>query len=80
MPNSFFFYEFIFDEMIPGAKAYKVQLGGDRLTGVWNVQKLLQRLGTTILTYVACQSMWCNTIMLKDDLFSMYLLDPGGGL
>lgn len=34
----FFFYEFIFDEMISGAKAYKVQLGGDRLTGDWNVQ------------------------------------------
>lgn len=34
-PTLFFFFpEFIFDEMIPGAKAYKVQLGGDRLAGV----------------------------------------------
>lgn len=63
-----FFYEFIFDEMISCAKAYKVQLGGDSLKGDWNVQKVLHRLDTCILTYIFCQNMWNNTILSKIQL------------
>lgn len=62
-----FFYEFIFDEMISCAKAYKVQLGGDSLRGDCNVQKVLQRLDTNILN-ISCQNMWNNITTLKDDM------------
>lgn len=55
----------------------KCSFGGER---IWIVQKLQQSLATNMLTYVACKNMWCNITTLKDNLFSMYLLDPGGRL
>lgn len=71
-----FFYEFIFDEMISGAKAYKVQLGGDSRTGDGNLQKMLQRLDTNILICIFCQNMWNNLTILKDDMSKNSISGP----
>lgn len=30
--------------------------------------KVLQRLDTNILTYIACQNMWYNIMILKDNM------------
>lgn len=75
----FFFYEFLFDEMICCAKAYKVQLGGDSVRGGCNVQKVLQRLATNILTSICCQNMWNNITILKDDMSKNSITGPWGG-
>lgn len=78
-PKLFFFYEFLFDEMICCAKAYKVQLGGDSVRGGCNVQKVLQRLATNILTSICCQNMWNNITILKDDMSKNSITGPWGG-
>lgn len=41
--------------MISSVKTYKVQLGGGRLSGVWNVQSAAEA-GTN--TYITCQNLW----------------------
>lgn len=54
--------------MISGAKAYKVQLGGDSPMGDWNVRKVLQRADANIPTFISRLNMWNNMTILKDDM------------
>lgn len=42
--------------------------------------KVLQRLDTNILTYIACQNMWYNIMILKDDMSKNVITGPWGSL